>query len=92
MNLFLYMPTHSAHPKNTVKSLMYGLLHTCKRQNPNKNDLNRLANLLFKRLKDQGHQTNDLIANFKDALNWLTKQKQKQLFSTTNQQKPHLFP
>ena len=68
MNLFLYIPTHSAHPKNTVKSLIYGLLHTYKRQNPNQKDFIQLANLLFKRLKVRGHQTNDLITNVKDAL------------------------
>ena len=89
MNLFLYIPTHSAHPKNTVKSLIYGLLHTYKRQNPNQKDFIQLANLLFKRLKVRGHQTNDLITNFKDALSRLQKQQSQQFLLTTKQSTSH---
>ena len=46
MNLFLYIPNHSAHPTNTIQSLIYGLLQTYKRQNPNPLHFRNLTKLL----------------------------------------------
>ena len=68
MNLFLYIPHHSAHPTNTIKSLIYGLLQTYQRQNPNFNNFRSLAKLLFNRLKVRGHQPQQLREYFRDAL------------------------
>ena len=92
MNLLLYIPKHSAHSKNTIQSLIYGLLHTYKRQNPNIKDFNCLANLLFKRLKIRGRQTNDLITNFKDALSCVEKRQQQTLLLFPSTQNPHNPP
>ena len=85
MNLFLYIPHHSAHPTNTVKSLIYGLLQTYQRQNPNRNDFRRLANLLFNRLQVRGHQTPQLNEYFNDALLKLQHKKLRK------QQRQHLL-
>ena len=85
MNLFLYIPHHSAHPTNTVKSLIYGLLQTYQRQNPNRNDFRRLTNLLFNRLQVRGHQTPQLNEYFNDALLKLQHKKLRK------QQRQHLL-
>ena len=68
MNLFLYIPTHSAHPKNTTKSLIYGLLQTYRRQNPDQKDFHRMGKLLFQRLRARGHTQETLTTLFKEAL------------------------
>ena len=73
MNLFLYIPHHSAHPTNTIKSLIYGLLQTYQRQNPNFNNFRSLAKLLFNRLKVRGHQPQQLRTYFRDALTKLQR-------------------
>ena len=85
MNLFLYIPHHSAHPTNTVKSLIYGLLQTYQRQNPNMNDFRRLANLLFNCLQVRGHQSPQLKEYFNDALLKLQHKKLRK------QQRQHLL-
>ena len=72
-NLFLYIPPHSAHPKNTIKSLIYGLLKTYNRQNPNRTDFNKMGSLLYKRLRARGHHYEDLKEHFKVALHKLKK-------------------
>ena len=72
MNLFLYTPPHSAHPSNTTKSLIYSLLKTYQRQNPNLHDFHNMSKLLFQRLKLRGHKHHNLKTFFKDALTKLT--------------------
>ena len=74
MNLFLYIPPHSAHPKNTIKSLIYGLLKTYQRQNPDSNDFQNMSKLLFKRLRARGHQHHNLKQIFTTTLQKLNSQ------------------
>ena len=74
MNLFLYIPPHSAHPQNTIKSLIYGLLKTYQRQNPDPNDFQNMSILLFKRLQARGHQHHNLKQIFSATLQKLKSQ------------------
>ena len=50
MNLYLYIPSHSAHPPGLLKSLIYGLVLTYHRQNTFKADLLHYTRLLYDRL------------------------------------------
>ena len=68
MCLFLYIPGHSAHSPNTIKSMIYSLLKTYKRQNPNPTDFTNISKLLFKRLVVRGHSYQTLKTIFKDSL------------------------
>ena len=68
MNLFLYIPQHSAHPVNTTKSLIYSILKTYHRQNPNQADFNSICTLFFNRLKVRGHTSHDFKNHFREAL------------------------
>ena len=85
MNLFLYIPKHSAHPKHSVKSLIFGLLKTYKRQNPTSQDFQNMSIQLFKRLRARGHQHYDLKEIFKDTLNKINLQRH------SKQNKPSLL-
>ena len=76
MNLFLYIPQHSAHPVNTTKSLIFSLLKTYRQQNPNQEDFNNICTLFFNRLRVRGHSSADLKSHFKDALRRLSKTQQ----------------
>ena len=84
MNLFLYIPPYSAHPKNTTKSLIFGLLQTYKCQNPNHQDFINIGKLLFQRLRDRGHTHSDLRTLFKDALYKLDKKLHLQTIKNNN--------
>ena len=75
MNLFLYIPAHSAHPPGLLKSLIYGLIGTYARQNSNKSDYLNMIQLLWNRLIDRGYTPEKLLSIFEDAT---TKIKKKQ--------------
>jgi hypothetical protein len=77
MNLFLYIPGHSAHPPGIVKSLIHGLVHTYHRQNSNKEDFQRNVKLLFGRLLVRGHHHNDIYPIFVDAAASIDAKQQK---------------
>ena len=87
MNLFLYIPAHSAHTPSTTKSLIYNLLRTYKRQNPEKNDFHNMGRLLFQRLHDRGHDYKNLKQLFKEILQKLNNQPIKQHTHDTNKSK-----
>ena len=67
MNLFLYIPEHSAHPPGLTKSLITGLLETYWRQNSQKKDFLSRARLLYERLLARGHKPNKLKPVFTSA-------------------------
>jgi hypothetical protein len=67
MNLFLYIPAHSAHPPGVLKSLIYGLIKTYQRQNSRVEDFKHNIRLLFGRLIARGHKYNDIITIFQEA-------------------------
>ena len=67
MNLFLYIPEHSAHPPGLIKSLITGLLETYWRHNSQKKDFISTARLLYERLLVRGHSPNKLKIMFTKA-------------------------
>ena len=76
MNLFLYIPSHSAHPPQTFRSMIYSLIKTYKRQNPNPKDFRAICKLLFRRLLARGHQHHVIKEIFKDTLHKLQTHRQ----------------
>ena len=49
MNLYQYIPPHSAHPPGMCKGIIYSLLRNYYLQNTEKSDYNKMAVLLFQR-------------------------------------------
>jgi hypothetical protein len=78
MNLFLYIPGHSAHPPGIIKSLIFGLVHTYFRQNSQREDFTRNVKLLFGRLLVRGHLHNDIHPIFVQAAQAIDNNIQKQ--------------
>ena len=54
MNLYQYIPPHSAHPPGMMKGIVYGLLRNYYAQNSNKSDYIHMAVLLLRRLVARG--------------------------------------
>jgi hypothetical protein len=54
MNLYLYIPPHSAHPPGTIKGMVYGLLRRYYEQNSLREDFLTIMSLLFRRLVERG--------------------------------------
>lgn len=69
MNLFLYIPAHSAHPPGVLKSLIYGLMKTYRRQNSNVEDFKLNVKQLFRCLLARGYNHHDISTMFKEAAN-----------------------
>ncbi len=67
MNLFLYIPGHSAHPPGVVKSLIFGLLQTYFRQNKKESDFDMIVKQLFRRLLSRGYHIEDIHPIFLEA-------------------------
>ena len=67
MNLYLYIPKHSASPPGLLRSLVFGLLGTYKRQNSDKKDFNLMVSRLFERLVARGYQRDVLSTLFLEA-------------------------
>ena len=67
LNLYLYIPPHSAHPPGTLRSLIHGLLRKYWIQNTNPSDFRRITQLLFQRLCDRGHDPRHLLPLFTQA-------------------------
>ena len=71
LNLFLYLPPHSAHPPGVLKSLVYGMLGRFQRQNSNRNDYVRLVRQFAQQLMARGHDIIQLRPLFLQAANHL---------------------
>ena len=67
MNLFLYIPHHSAHTPGLLKSLAYGLISTYKRQNSSDHDFQSNVRKLFRRLLARGYDRDTLVTLFNDV-------------------------
>ena len=65
MNLFLYIPRHSMHPKGLSEGMIYGLLYTFNRQNTKEEDFIEASMNLFKRLVRRGYDVDKLESTFK---------------------------
>jgi len=67
MNLFLYIPAHSAHPPGVFKSLIFGLIRKYHFQNTSPAFFQHHLSLLFRRLLHRGHKREDLLPLFHSA-------------------------
>ena len=54
MNLYQYIPPHSAHPPGMIKGIVYGLLRNYFKQNSSESDYIQMAVLLWRRLVARG--------------------------------------
>ena len=73
MNLFLYIPSHSAHPPGLTKSLIYGLYKTHFKQNTNQEDFLKMIKLLFQRMLLRGYLKETIAPVFIDAVKRITE-------------------
>ena len=67
LNLYLYIPPHSAHPPGVLRSLIHGLLRKYWIQNSDTVDFQNITKLLFQRLCDRGHNPHQLYPLFVNA-------------------------
>jgi hypothetical protein len=67
MNLFLYIPPHSAHPAGVLKSIIYGNLRRYWIQNSNRSDYILTATRFAQHLVNRGHNRKTIQTMFMDA-------------------------
>jgi hypothetical protein len=67
MNLYLYIPPGSAHPKNMLRGLIFGRLRAYWLQNTYIQDFEHMATLLAKRLLARGYKLDQLLPLFQEA-------------------------
>lgn len=67
MNLYLYIPPGSAHPKNMLYSLIFGRLRAYRIQNTDTSDYVKMAILLARRLCSRGYSLELLKPLFQQA-------------------------
>lgn len=67
MNLFLYIPSHLAHPPGQLQSLIYGLMKTYQLQNTHWKDFMNTVSLLYNRLAAHVHWLNFILRKFQMA-------------------------
>ena len=99
MNLYLYIPNHSASPPGLLKSLVFGLLSTYKRQNSVDEDFKSIVCKLFERLVARGYARDTLnilfqeVAQKLDSFAYRKKEKTKQFIkkSKLEQMEDNLF-
>ena len=61
LNLYLYVPSASAHPPGLLRGMTKGLVLKFQRQNTTAADVKRLSRLLMHRLHDRGYGTEQLL-------------------------------
>ena len=64
LNLHLYIPSHSSHPKHCLKSLIYGMLYRFFLQNTSHNDYINFTKKFFIHLLQRGHDHDTLTKLF----------------------------
>lgn len=67
LNLFLYLPPHSAHPPGVLRSLVFGNLSRFHEQNTNTKDYKQLVTEFAGHLIARGHDFEDLKPLFLEA-------------------------
>ena len=68
LNLYLYLPAHSAHPKGVLKSLIFGRILKYHRQNSNQEDFRHFTLQLYRNLTRRGYSKTTLSPLFQEAL------------------------
>ena len=67
MNLYLYIPPHSAHPSSCLKGLIFGILIRYWQQNTDTKDFVDLAGKFYNRLLARGHAEETIAPLFRSA-------------------------
>lgn len=86
MNLYLYLPSNSAHPPGALKGLIVGNLQRYWRQNTNKSDYINIVKLFILRLVARGYTLDILTPIFNDASNYINNKLDETSYSTTDSQ------
>jgi hypothetical protein len=68
LNLYLYIPPHSAHPPGVTRGLIFGMIQRIFRLTTDTADQKSAAIDLFRRLQARGHQAADILPTFLAAL------------------------
>jgi len=68
LNLYLYIPPHSAHPPGVLKSLIYGRIQQIHFLCNTQNDRTHFMRLLLQRLVHRGYDKTDLLPIFRRAI------------------------
>jgi len=68
LNLYLYLPPHSAHPPGVLKSIVFGRLQQITTLCSKPDDRKRFFDLLFQRLRVRGYSNDTLHPIFNEAL------------------------
>ena len=84
LNLYLYIPPHSAHPPGTLRSLIHGLLRKYWIQNTNPSDFRHITQLLFQRLCNRGHDPKHLLPLFIQAAHSIDSKLRSDPFRNTS--------
>jgi hypothetical protein len=82
LNLYLYIPPHSAHPPGVLCGLITGMLKRIYRLTTDTADQKSSVVDLFHRLQARGHQASDILPMFKVALLSATKPPPPPLITT----------
>lgn len=77
MNLFLYIPPHSAHPTGVLKSIIFSNLRRYWIQNTHRADYVTTAAAFANHLVRRGHTRDTIKQLFLDAANQIDKQQQR---------------
>ena len=92
MNLYLYIPSHSAHTPGLLKSLIYGLVTTYHRQNSLHADFLLVTKLLYDRLIARGHKQDTIEPIFLEVAtiidHRLSTRVLRQQYTTEKHQRP----
>lgn len=77
LNLFLYLPSHSAHPPGTLKGLVHGALDRYWKQNTHLGDYQAAAMKLYNNLRRRGYDDDTLTAEFRTAAENIDRKRHK---------------
>ena len=80
MNLYLYIPPHSAHPPGTIRSLVYSQIRKYWYQNTKTEDFTNIVQTFFHRLVDCGHNKTKLTKLFHETAMALDRSSQQKMF------------
>jgi hypothetical protein len=73
LNLYLYIPPHSAHPPGVTRGLIFGMITRIFRLTTDYADQRSAVTDLFRRLQARGHQATDILPMFLAALSTASK-------------------
>jgi hypothetical protein len=73
LNLYLYIPPHSAHPPGVTFGLIFGMIKRIFRLTTDTADQKSAVTDLFRRLQARGHQATDILPMFLAALSNVSK-------------------